>query len=441
MPADPLPQIIILILLILLKAVFTAAEAALTSAPEGKLRKQAEEGDTKSARLVKLLQKPERFLSALQICITLAGFFASALVAVAFTDRIVDAIGDISAPDGAVKVVTIIVMVLVLSCVMLVLGDMVPRRVAMKKAESVSNTVCGVVNFVSVVFSPLGWILSKCTNGALRLLRIDPKDLGEEVSEDEILMMVDIGEETGAIEAAEKEMIENIFEFNNTTAEDVMVHRTDMVMIWVEDPAEEILRVIEESGLSRFPVYNEDADDIIGVLSTRDYLFNTHRAQPKTFRDLLRPAYFVPESVRTDVLFRDMQSKKVHMAIVVDEYGGTSGLVTMEDLLEEIVGNIYDEFDPQDEQDIIQMEDNLWRVSGSTELELLAEELEVSLPEDDEYDTLGGLIFSQLSVIPEDGSIVEVDAYDLHIKVEEISERRVEWALVSKVEKQEETEE
>lgn len=185
--------------------------------------------------------------------------------------------------------------------------------------------------------------------------------------------------------------------------------------------------------MSRFPVYNENADDIVGTLSTRDYLFNMHRKTPRPFRELLRPAYFVPESVRTDVLFRDMQSKKVHMAIVVDEYGGTSGLVTMEDLLEEIVGNIYDEFDPQDEQDIIRLEDNLWRVAGSAELDILAEELDVELPEDEEYDTLGGLVFSQLSVIPEDGSKVEVDVCGLHVKVVELSERRVEWALVSKL--------
>jgi putative hemolysin len=244
---------------------------------------------------------------------------------------------------------------------------------------------------------------------------------------------VDIGEEKGAIEASEKELIENIFEFNNNTAEDVMVHRTDMVMIWVDEAAEEILRTIEESGLSRFPVYQENADDIVGILSTRDYLFNTHRKKPRSFRELLRPAYFVPESVRTDVLFRDMQSKKVHMAIVVDEYGGTSGLVTMEDLLEEIVGNIYDEFDPLDEQDIIRLEENLWRVAGSVELETLAEELEVELPQEEEYDTLGGLVFSQLSVIPEDGSHVEVDVCGLHIKVVELSDRRVEWALVSKL--------
>ena len=439
MPEDPLlPQIIILIVLIFLNAFFAASEMAVVSLSEGKMRKLAEDGDKKAAKLLKLIQSPDNFLSTIQIGITLAGFLASAFAADSFAERLVrwlvDRCGVTVLPEKSLHVISVIVITLILSYFTLVFGELVPKRLALKKAETVARATCGVVSALSVVFRPLIWILSKSTNAILRLVGIDPKEVEEEVSEDEILMMVDIGEETGAIETSEKELIENIFEFNNNTAEDVMVHRTDMVMVWVEDPAEEILKTIEESGLSRFPVYNEDADDIVGILSTRDYLFNTHRKQPKTFRDLLRPAYFVPESVRTDVLFRDMQSKKVHMAIVVDEYGGTSGLVTMEDLLEEIVGNIYDEFDPQDEQDITRLEENLWRVAGSAELELLAEELDVELPEEDEYDTLGGLVFSQLSVIPEDGSQVEVDVCGLHVKVEELSDRRVEWALVSKLE-------
>lgn len=440
MPEDPLlPQIIILIILIFLNAFFAASEMAVVSLSEGKMRKLAEDGDKKAAKLLKLIQGPDNFLSTIQIGITLAGFLASAFAADSFAERLVrwlvDGCGLTVLPEKSLHVISVIVITLILSYFTLVFGELVPKRMALKKAEKVARATCGVVSALSVVFRPLIWILSKSTNAILRLLGIDPKEVEEEVSEDEILMMVDIGEETGAIETSEKELIENIFEFNNNTAEDVMIHRTDMVMVWLEDPAEEILKTIEESGLSRFPVYNEDADDIVGILSTRDYLFNTHRKQPKTFRELLRPAYFVPESVRTDVLFRDMQSKKVHMAIVVDEYGGTSGLVTMEDLLEEIVGNIYDEFDPQDEQDITRLEDNLWRVAGSAELELLAEELDVDLPEDDEYDTLGGLVFSQLSVIPEDGSQVEVDVCGLHVKVVELSDRRVEWALVSKLEK------
>ncbi|MEG1240548.1 MAG: hemolysin family protein [Oscillospiraceae bacterium] len=254
------------------------------------------------------------------------------------------------------------------------------------------------------------------------------------VSEDEIRAMVDIGEEKGAIESGEKEMIENIFEFNNTTAEDIMVHRTDMVLIRAAATTEEIIGTIEESGLSRFPVYDEDADDIIGTLSTRDYLLNERHQHPKPLCDILRPAYFVPESVRTDLLLRDMQTKKIHIAIIVDEYGGTSGLVTMEDLLEEIVGDIYDEFDHADEAEIIPLEENLWRVAGGTELEDLAEALEIDLDEAEEYDTLGGLVLAQLSVIPAEDSHVEVDACGLHIKVESLIDRRIEWALVSKLE-------
>lgn len=440
---DPLlPQILVLVVLVFLNAFFAASESALRSLSEGKVRKQAEEGDQKAAKLLKLIQSPDRFLSTIQVGITLAGFLASALAACSFSGPLVkwlvETCGTAVLPQSTWNVIAVIIITVILSYFALVLGELVPKRYAMKKCERVARTTCGVIYALAVIFRPLNWFLSKSGNAILRILRVDPKEVEEEVSEDEIRMMVDIGEETGAIETAEKEMIENIFEFNNNTAEDVMIHRTDMVMIWVEDPAEEILRTIEESGMSRFPVYNEDADDIVGILSTRDYLFNTHREKPKTFRELLRPAYFVPESVRTDILFRDMQSKKVHMAIVVDEYGGTSGLVTMEDLLEEIVGNIYDEFDPQDEQDIVRLEDNLWRVAGSAELERLAEELNVELPEDEEYDTLGGLVFSQLSVIPEDGSTVEMDVCDLHVKVVELSERRVEWALVSKLETEKE---
>ncbi len=263
----------------------------------------------------------------------------------------------------------------------------------------------------------------------LRLLR-----RGEEVSEDEIMAMVEEGEESGAIERNEKELIENVFEFNNTTAEDVMIHRTDMVTLSLDDDEETILSAIRESGLSRFPVYQGNVDDIVGILSTRQYLLNFHVERPQELRALLRPAYFVPETVRADVLFRDMQSKKIHMAVVVDEYGGTSGLVTLEDLLEELVGNIYDEFDPQAEQEIIQLEENLWRVSGSADLEELAEAMDFHLPEDEDrdYDTLGGLVFAQLAVIPEDGSRPVVEALGLRIRVEELCDRRVEWALVEK---------
>ena len=280
--------------------------------------------------------------------------------------------------------------------------------------------------------------ISLCINGVVLLWLTVLKLLRrkDQVSEDNIMAMVEEGEESGAIQTNEKEFIENVLEFDNSTAKDVMVHRTDMVTLPVDAEEEAILDAIRQSGLSRFPVYGEDADDIVGVLSTRDYLLNFHQPSPLPLKELLRPAYFVPETVAADVLFRDMQGKKTHLALVVDEYGGTSGLVTLEDLLEELVGNIYDEFDPQEEQEIIRLDENRWRVSGSADLEELAEAMGFELPEDEErdYDTLGGLVFSQLSVIPQDGSRPVVEALGLRIQVEELCDRRVEWALVEKLE-------
>ncbi len=276
---------------------------------------------------------------------------------------------------------------------------------------------------------------------AIVCLLLQVRALKKRASEEDIRLMVDMGEEKGAIEKEEKELIENVFEFNNSTAADVMVHRTDVVMLWVEDTDEEILDTIRSSGLTRFPVYEEDTDDIIGLLNTRDYLLNARSSSPKPLRQLLRKVYFVPETVRTDVLFRDMQSRKIHFAVVVDEYGGTSGIITMEDLIEELVGNIYDEFDPQDEQEIVPLGENLWRVAGSASLEDLAEALEIDFPADEEAETLGGLVFARLDVIPADGTHPTVDAAGLHIQVEQLTDRRVEWARVSKLEGAEKTQE
>ena len=439
MSDDPfLPKLLLLVILVLINAFFAAAEIAVISLSETKLRHQAEEGDKKAQRLLKLTQAPDHFLSAIQIAITLAGFLSSAFAADSFSDPLVTWLmeekGVTALDPHALNNLMVVLITLVLSYFSLVLGELVPKRIAMKKTEGVARFTAGAVSAVAAVFRPVIWLLSKSTNGVLRLLHIDPRADQEDVSEDEIRMMVDLGEERGAIETSEKELIENIFEFNNTTAEDVMVHRTDMVMVWVQDTGEEVLSTILSSGRSRFPVYEEDADHIVGILNTRDFLLNAQEEQPKPLTQLLRPAYFVPESVRTDVLFRDMQSKKVHMAIVVDEYGGTSGLVTMEDLLEEIVGNIYDEFDPQEEKDIEQVEPGVWKASGSCPLEQIAQALEMEFPEEEESDTLGGLVFAQLSVIPEDGAQLEVDACGLRIQVRSFADRRVEWALVSKLE-------
>lgn len=435
---DPIgSQILVQLLLILINAFFAATETSVVSLNENKIRKQADDGDLKAKQLLKMIESPTRFLSTIQVCITLSGFLASAFASDSFAALLVGLFvnaGFTLISPAALHTICVILITLVLSYFMIVLGELVPKRVALQNPEKTASFACGTIRVVSKIFSPLVWLLSASTNGVLRLLRINPNEASEEVTEEEIRMMVDMGSETGAIEQDERAMIENIFEFNNTTAADVMVHRMDVVAIHVEDDDQEILKTIRESGLSRFPVYDSDIDDIIGILNTRDFLLNAQSQQPRPLRQLLRDVYMVPETVAADTLFSNMQKQKIHLAVVVDEYGGMSGIVTMEDLLEEIVGNIYDEFDPSEDSEIEKLGENLWRVNGTVELETLAEALGVDLPLDQEYDTLGGMVFSSFSSIPEEGTHPEVTMHGLHIRVESICDHRVEKALVSKVE-------
>ena len=421
--------------LILVNAFFAAAEIAVLSVNENVVRHNAEEGDKRAAKLLKIVEEPTTFLSTIQVGITLAGFLASAFAADTFasmlTNWLVNTVGITGLSAGFINTVSVILITLILSYFTLVLGELVPKRIAMQKRDFIIKISVGVISFLSKVLRPITWLLSVSTNGVLRLFGIDPNKETDDVSEEEIRMMVDIGEESGTIETDEKEMIENIFEFNNQTAEDVMIHRTNMEVIWLEDTPEQIMSHIIDSGLSRFPVCDEDIDDVVGILATRDYLINANSNDPKPLKELIREPYFVPESIHTDILFRQMQDKKTHMAIVIDEYGGTSGLVTMEDLLECIVGNIYDEFDPVEELEIAKLNDNLWKVAGTAPLDELAEELQIDIPESEEYDTLSGLIMDHLNAVPEDDTTFEIDILRMHIKVTEIKDRRIEWTYIS----------
>lgn len=433
---DPVgSQLLVQILLIAINAFFASTETALVSVNDNKVRRQAEEGDAKAKIMLRLIESPSNFLSTIQVCITLSGFLASAFAADGFASMLATALlnaGFTLFSAEVLNTICVIIITLVLSFFMIVLGELAPKRIAMQNPDKVARLSCGVINFVSKLFKPIVWLLTVSTNGVLRLCRINPNETNEEVTEEEIRMMVDIGSEKGAIEQDERNMIENIFEFNNMTAADVMVHRIDVMSLQVDATDDEVLATIRETGLSRFPVYGSDIDDIIGILNTRDFLLNTHASTKKTLKQLLRPAYLVPETVAADTLFSNMQKQKIHLAVVVDEYGGMSGIVTMEDLLEEIVGNIYDEFDPSEDNEIEQLEDNLWRVSGTVDLETLGDALGMTLPLDEEYDTLGGLVFSTFSFIPEDGSTPEVTVAGLKVKVKEICDHRIEKALVSK---------
>ena len=445
MSADPWGPLLLQLVLILLNGWFAATEVAILSLNELKLRADADEGDKTAAKLLKLSEAPNKFLSTIQVCITLAGFLGAAFAAEAFSDLLTQVLlnAGVQMDPELLDTLCVVGITLVLSYFTLVLGELTPKRIAMHYPEKMARMGLGVLSFCAVLFRPLVWLLSASTNGLLRLLGIDPNAEEEEVTEEEIRALVDLGEESGAIEEAEKEMIENIFEFNNLTAENVMTHRTDVTAIWVDEEWDVILQTIRETGLSRFPVYNEDMDDIIGTLNTRVFLLNMNTPTPRTMREMIREAYFVPSTVQADMLFRNMQMKKIHMAIVIDEYGGMSGIVTMEDLLEEIVGNIYDEFDPQAEAEITRVDDETWRISGQAALEDVADALDVELPLEEDYDTLGGLIFSQFTLIPEDGAQPELDCHGLHIVVEKIEDHRVEKALVSKLpeESEEDTEE
>ncbi len=428
-------------ILILINAFLAASELAIVSLNENVLQYKAENGDAKAKKLLDVNREPTRFLSTIQVGITLASFLASAFAAESFSDELAHwAIGVLGLPQTSFAVantVSVIFITLILSYFTIVLGELFPKKIAVKYPEKVALATMPLISFLSAAFKPLVALLTVSTNALAKLFKVQTSAGNDGVSEDVIKIMIDIGEEKGTIEAEEKEFINNIFDLNDITAADVMIHRTDMVVLALDSTHEEIISTIDESGLSRFPVFNESIDDISGIMRAREYLLNMNAEKHKPLKEILMPAYFVPETVKANQLLSDMRSKKIHMAIVVDEYGGTSGLVTLEDLLEEIVGQIYDESDPLDPAEIEKLDENLWRVDGGVNIDDLSEALGITIPENEDYDTLGGLMFSMLSFIPQDGSTPEVTAGGLNIKAEKIEDRRLITALISVVEQEE----
>lgn len=430
-------MLLLQVALILVNAFFASTELAVMTLSAGKLRRQAEEGDKAAPRILRLVENSSGFLSTIQIGITLAGFLGSAFAADNFaaplTAWLYDGVGFTFFARGTLNTLAVVLITLILSYFTLVLGELVPKQIALHKPYQVARFTTGVIAVLAVVLRPVVRFLSASTNAVLLLFGIRG-NREENVTEDEIRMMVDAGHESGCIETDEKEMIDNVFELDKTIARDVMTHRVDVVALEADAEVDKIVELIQESGHSRFPVYDDSLDDILGVLNARTFLLNQREDTPRPLRALLRPARFVPETVRADVLLRDMQREKDHLAMVLDEYGGFSGIVTMEDLIEEIVGSIYDEFDAPEETEIFQIEDNLWRIAGDTDIEDIEAVLGVKLPEDREYDTLGGLVFSRLSSIPDDGTPMTVDAEGLHIVTDPVEDHTVPSALVSVLE-------
>ena len=423
-------QLLLQAVLIALNAFFAATEIAVISLNTTKLKKYVEEGDAKAAKLLVLAENPSAFLSTIQIGITLAGFLGSAFAAENLADYLTPVFRSWGMSFGVANTLAIVLITIIISFFTLIFGELVPKRVAQQKSYAVAKFSCSVITVMAKIMRPVIWLTAASTNGLLRLMGMKEDGNEEQVTEDDIKLMVDAGGESGSIEEDEQEWIQNVFDFNDISVSDVMTREPDVVSFQKDTPEEEILSTIKKEGISRYPVYGEDINDILGVLNARDFLINLNEKDKKPLRSLLRPAYLVPESIRADKLFSNMQAKKTHLSIVVDEYGQTVGIVTLEDLLEEIVGNIYDEFDEVEAPEIEKLEDGSWRVSGALSLEDFVEETDLEVPENEDYDTIGGLVLSTLDQIPSDGTELDVQKDGLDIHVTSIVDRRIEEAIV-----------
>jgi putative hemolysin len=414
-----------------LNAFFAASEMALISLNDNKIKMLAESGDKKAKMLQNLLSEPSRFLATIQIGITLAGFLASAFAAGSFAGRLAGALSRIGVPlpEDMLETISVVVITLLLSYFTLVLGELVPKRLALQKAEAISYFAVVPLTFLSKLTSPFVKLLTLSTNLIVRLFGVDPNAEDENVTEEEIRMMVDVGKEKGTIQDNEKVMINNIFEFDNKTVSDIMTHRTNIVAIPIDFSLKETAHIVNVEKYTRFPVYEDNIDHIVGILHVKDLIQFVEDCDENTFnlRELIREPYYVLESIRTDHLFYDMQKNNMHLAIAVDEYGGTDGIVTIEDLIEEIVGNIFDEHDePEmyDEELIIELDEKVFLFPGTTNLYTVEDYLKVILPTHD-FDTLSGFVIGQLGYIPQMDEKPQVEYENIIFAVEEMNDLRI----------------
>lgn len=425
-------KLVLLLVLILVNAFFAMSEIAIISLNDAKLEKQAQEGNKKAKKLLKLTSNPSNFLSTIQIGVTLAGFLSSASASQSFVDMLSDGLEKLSIltkiPASVIDGFSLVVITLITSYFSLVLGELVPKRVAMFNPEKISFRIAGILTVVATVTKPFVKVLSVSMNAILRVMGIDPNAEPEEVTEEEIRMMVDVGGEKGVIEDSQKEMIDNIFEFDDLDAGDIMTHRTEMTAIEVTRSLEEVAELAIENGYSRIPVYEDDPDSIVGVLYAKDLLKYVGHNIPNdlTIAKVMRKALYVPETQSCGDLFKAMNESRTQFAVVVDEYGGTAGIVTLEDVLESIVGNIQDEYDDEEEE-IKKIDETTFTIDGTTDIDEVDELVGIELPEGD-YDTLGGFVISLLGYLPsETGEEPIIAEYkNLRFTILSIDERRID---------------
>lgn len=418
-------QLIVLTILILINAYFAASEIAFISLNDAKIEKQAKEGNKKAKQIEKMLKTPSKFLATIQIGITLAGFLSSAFASETFADKIAPYLYNMipAISLGVWKSLSIIFITIILSFFTLVFGELVPKRIAMKHYEKISFATIGVIRTISIITAPFVKLLTSVTNGISKIFGVGENE-EETVTEEEIKMMVDQGEESGTIKEDEKELINNVFEFNDITVSEIMRHRKDIFAVDINISTEELLEELskEEYRYSRIPVYDETIDEIKGVLYVKDVLKNINK---KTFKvkNVIKDAYFISQNRLINEVFKELQKNKKQLAIILDEYGGTAGIVTMEDILEELVGDIYDEYD-KEESEYEKIDENTYILSGSMPIFDVNKLLEADIPEG-EFDTISGFLQDKLGRIPEDKEKPVIETEKVTYKIEKSEDKRI----------------
>ena len=418
--------IILQVILIFLNATFASAEIAVISMNETKLKKLTAEGNKSAIKLTALTEQPARFLATIQVAITMAGLLGSAFAAENFAGPLVALLinAGVTIPEKILKSLSVFLITMILAYFNLVLGELVPKRIAMKKSESMALGMAGMLHTVSKIFSPIVFLLTASTNLILRLVGIDPDGDDEPVSEEEIRMLLLAGREQGTIAPEETEMIKNVFEFNDISVEQICTHRINVITLDINDRLDKWDDIIHHSRHTFYPVCRGSSDDIIGILDTKDYFRLSGRSKETIMDTAVDKAQFIPENMTANILFRKMKQSRIYFAVIIDEYGGMTGVITLRDLMEHLVGDLYDIDDPIRPESIIKINDKKWEIQGYADLDDVAARLKLALPLDI-YDTYSGFICGEIGRIPSDGEHFELETHGLRIKVHSIENHRI----------------
>ncbi|MDF2878329.1 MAG: CBS/transporter-associated domain protein [Clostridia bacterium] len=418
-------QLLLIAILTLLNAFFAASEIAILSLNKNKIKLLAEGGNKKAKLLEKLTEEPTKFLSTVQVGITLAGFLSSASAATGISKDLGQLLSSFRVPYA--EQTAIVAITVLLSYFTLVFGELYPKRAALYKAEAIAMFSIGPIMFISKLTAPFVKLLSLSTTLLLKMSGMNDENVEEKISKEEIKAWVEVGEEHGVINETEKDMINSIFAFDDKLAEEVMTPRTEVYMINVNKPLNEYLDELLEEKYSRMPVFEGDSDNIIGILYMKDFLVEARKVgfENVEVKNLLHTAYFVPEKKNIDELFKELQATKKHMAVLIDEYGGFSGVVTIEDLIEEVMGKIEDEYD-NEEPDIVRQDNNTFIINGLLSIKELSDTLNLDLDcESEDYDTVSGLVVKQMGHIPARGNQQIIEYENMIFKILEVKENRI----------------